>query len=198
MTIDIQFTFTMSKPTLKRKPGAQSKFSYSEDTKLRRLVKQYGPRSWSVIANGFPNKTPKQCRDRWANYLKFESQNLPWTNDEDLLLMKKYNELGTNWNKIQPFFANRVPAEIRNRCMKLERALCKVSHLVNYKFELPKKPKIEEPNSEPVTPAIIEKKPNFPSIFNIGTDISMILENHKQEILSQVFGDSEIEANWMV
>ena len=36
-----------------------------EDAKVKALVKELGPKKWSIIASNLPGRIGKQCRERW-------------------------------------------------------------------------------------------------------------------------------------
>ena len=60
-------------------------------------------------------RRPKQCRDRYTNYLipgYFQGE---WTKQEDALLIKLYKEYGSKWSIIQKSFHNRSANNIKNR-----------------------------------------------------------------------------------
>ena len=90
-------------------------FTKEEDEKIRILVQQYGPRSWQLISSCMPGRTPKQCRDRYANYLIPGFSKSEWSKDEDQLLRKLYYEIGPKWSIIQKSFPERSPTSIKNR-----------------------------------------------------------------------------------
>lgn len=89
-----------------------------EENKLRELKEEQNLRnevSWEFIskklAELFPSaKTPKQCRERYINYLKFgpkDNLNFDWT-DEDLdLMISLYLEYGSAWSTISSKFKNK-------------------------------------------------------------------------------------------
>lgn len=37
-----------------------------EDELLRQLIAEYGPKNWSIIANGIKGRSGKSCRLRWV------------------------------------------------------------------------------------------------------------------------------------
>lgn len=94
---------------------ARKKFTYEEDQKLLELVTTYGAKKWRRIAEMMPGRTPKQCRDRYCDYLNPEYFNGQWTNEEDEKLREKFREYGPQWTKIAQFFTNRNANSIRNR-----------------------------------------------------------------------------------
>ncbi|KAI3665968.1 hypothetical protein L6452_44604 [Arctium lappa] len=49
---------------------ARRQWSNEEDMLLVQMVKQHGDRNWVRIAEKFPLRAGKQCRDRWLNYLR--------------------------------------------------------------------------------------------------------------------------------
>lgn len=90
-------------------------FTKEEDRLLTIAAMTFRQGCWNSIAQHVPGKTPKQCRDRWTNYLqpflKFE----PWTNQEDQLLVSLVNDKGTHWTKMKSYFPNRSTNSIKNR-----------------------------------------------------------------------------------
>ncbi|KAK8841482.1 Myb- protein B [Tritrichomonas musculus] len=91
------------------------KFSTNEDLMLKNVVNIFGAKNWKLIASMIPNKTPRQCRDRYMNYLAPGYIHSDWTKEEDLLLADKYKEYGPQWSKIQKFFPFRTSNSIKNR-----------------------------------------------------------------------------------
>lgn len=107
---------------LSRRRGVlKVKFTEEEDAKLQNLVMQYGTRDWIHISKLMGTRNPRQCRERWNNYVNPSLRTDPWTPDEDILLDAKYAEFGPRWNKISKFFKNRSDNNIRNRWMMISR-----------------------------------------------------------------------------
>lgn len=98
---------------------SKSKFSTEDDNKLRKLVSQYGTKSWSLIASKFKNRNSRQCRDRWNNYLSPKNNHSKWSNNEDIQLMNLFLMIGKQWSKLALFFPKRTPVNVRNRCRQL-------------------------------------------------------------------------------
>ena len=65
-------------------------FSPHEDEQLAELVERMGAKNWDVIASYIPNRTARQCRERWKFYLCPSVNRTPWTSDEDRRLLCKY------------------------------------------------------------------------------------------------------------
>ena len=93
----------------------KSKFSIEEDNKLASLVEKYGTDNWSKISDEMENRNPRQCRERWNNYVNPALQNDKWTYEEDCLLVSKYAIYGSHWNKVSKFFQNKSDNAVRNR-----------------------------------------------------------------------------------
>ncbi|KAK8845121.1 hypothetical protein M9Y10_021302 [Tritrichomonas musculus] len=90
-------------------------FSVDEDNKLKKLVEKYGKQNWNSISSFMSNRTAKQCRDRYCNYLNPGIFHGEWANEEDELLIKLFNEKGPKWSCIQKFFPYRSTNSIKNR-----------------------------------------------------------------------------------
>ncbi|OHS96096.1 hypothetical protein TRFO_37767 [Tritrichomonas foetus] len=95
--------------------GIRQMFSPQEDETLKQLVSQYGDKDWKLIARKMPNRSTRQCRERYKNYLAPEIKNGPWTREEDELLRSKYQEFGPRWSTIATFFESRSDVNIKNR-----------------------------------------------------------------------------------
>lgn len=94
----------------------------AEDDLLRARVQQY-PSQWSRVAEGIVGRTDDQCAKRWRESLDPEIDRGKWRAEEDLLLLGKYKEFGTQWQKIATFFQGRPGLHCRNRWRKIQRIL---------------------------------------------------------------------------
>lgn len=99
----------------KEKKIVRQMFTMDEDDRLCALVKEYGEKNWRTISKHMPNRTTRQCRERYRNYLSPTVKNGPWTPEEDLLLEQKYLEYGPKWATIAQFFRSRSDVNIKNR-----------------------------------------------------------------------------------
>lgn len=90
-------------------------FTEEEDQLLIAAAISYNQSSWNTISQHIPGKTPKQCRDRWMNYLRPSLKFDPWTNQEDNLLISLVNIHGTHWTKMKQYFPGRSTNSIKNR-----------------------------------------------------------------------------------
>lgn len=101
---------------------AKQKFSPEENEKLKALVLQYGTINWEQIAANMPGRNARQCRDRYVNYLSSDIKHcVPFTSDEDTLILDKVNKLGSNWNIIAQYFNGRSANQIKNRYKYLKK-----------------------------------------------------------------------------
>ncbi|KAF3630110.1 transcription factor like [Capsicum chacoense] len=81
-----------------------------EDSKLLRLVKQFGVRKWAQIAEKMGARAGKQCRERWHNHLRPDIKKDTWSEEEELLLVELHKLLGNKWAEI----AKRIPGRTEN------------------------------------------------------------------------------------
>lgn len=90
-------------------------FTTEEDKYLAELVSTRECTNWFDVAARLPGRTPRQCRDRWINYLCPTNSFEPWTPEEDLMVVEKVNELGTRWSAIAKLIPGRSDNCIKNR-----------------------------------------------------------------------------------
>jgi hypothetical protein len=90
-------------------------FTEQEDKLLTRIMTSTMFIGWKDVASHFNEKTRKQCRDRWINYLTPERIKRIWTNDEDQMIMNKVQQFGTKWTTIKKYFVGRSDNDIKNR-----------------------------------------------------------------------------------
>lgn len=93
-----------------------------EDQLLREGVMKY-PNQWSKIADMLEGRTDDQCAKRWRESLDPSIDRSEWTPEEDRRLMEKYEEFGSQWQKIAQFFDGRPGLHCRNRWRKLQRMM---------------------------------------------------------------------------
>jgi hypothetical protein len=105
------------------RPAERRKFSADEDNHLRSLVEKFGTKCWDEIARFLPDRTTRQCRDRYKNYLMDSLVTEPWRPEEDAFLIKKYHEIGPKWVEIGKLLSGRSGNNVKNRWHK---HLCKL------------------------------------------------------------------------
>lgn len=80
-------------------------------------------------------KNPKQCRERWINYINPSLEKAPLTNSEIDKLFILYHKYGSSWTKMSSIFKNRSEnilkntfyREIKRLAKKMKKEIVKVS-----------------------------------------------------------------------
>jgi hypothetical protein len=90
-------------------------FSPKEDEQLRMVVDTIGTRRWDIVASFLPFRTPRQCRDRYRNYLLDFLVIVPWTPAEDEIVCRKYAQIGPKWAEISKSLTGRSGNDVKNR-----------------------------------------------------------------------------------
>jgi hypothetical protein len=97
-------------------------FSAEEDACLKALVHKFGLDEWDRVAEQMPNRSRRQCRERYVNYLAPALSNETWSPDEDALLVEKVRVYGQKWTQFVRAFPGRSTASIKNRWTWLTRS----------------------------------------------------------------------------
>lgn len=118
-----------------KKKITRNKFRPEEDNELIKLVSIYSDNNWKKISEEMSrknnlnskdnsnnnNRTPRQCKDRYLNYLSPNINNRDWTVEEDQLLLLKTTLSYTHWKEMKQLFPGRSEIAIRNRFNYLHR-----------------------------------------------------------------------------
>lgn len=101
----------------------KGKWHIQEDEKLRGLVAKLGTDGlWNKIAEAFCfTRSPKQCRERWQNFLDPSLNTSNWTDAEDKLLLKLHTIHGSSWAQIASSFPGRTNDRVKRRVKTLLR-----------------------------------------------------------------------------
>lgn len=132
----------------------RSKFTPEEDQKLIYIVSSSPDIKWSKVAELMKNKTSRQCRERYKNYLANGINQSPWSPEEDQVLLKAYSEIGPSWSHMTSLFKGRTCVNIKNHYAKIKNKVDKPE-----KTELQPKAKISNVD--------IERKANTSKIQNL-------------------------------
>lgn len=85
-----------------------------EDDKLLHNIEIFGTENWLAVANSMPTANIFQCKQQYYNHLDPLISHEPFTIEEDVLIIKKVNELGKNWIDISKFLPGKTPARIKH------------------------------------------------------------------------------------
>ncbi|XP_016508080.2 transcription factor MYB3R-1-like [Nicotiana tabacum] len=89
-------------------------WSKEEDEVIVELVKKYGPKKWSTIAQHLPGRIGKQCRERWHNHLNPGINKEAWTQEEELTLIRAHQIYGNKWAELTKYLPGRTDNAIKN------------------------------------------------------------------------------------
>jgi hypothetical protein len=123
--------------------------------KLRSFVDTFGTKSWDDIVRWLPNRSPRQCRDRYNNYLQESLVICPWTPEEDAVVIQQYHEIGPKWVEIGKMLRGRSGNNVKNRWHK---HLCRVGGSVPPAL-LPSLPPVLVPEARHAPSAAPEPRP---------------------------------------
>ena len=92
-----------------------NRFTKEEDELLIKAVHEMGNDHWDLISKKLPNRTVRQCRDRYRLYLSSNVNDFPWTSEEDQLLLNLVQKYGKVWPKISSYFKPKSASDVRHR-----------------------------------------------------------------------------------
>ena len=105
-------------------PGLKKgRWTAEEDAALRKRVAK-GYKNWGEVAEDIPGRSFKQCRERWTHRLQPSrslDKKVPWTPEEDTLLIAGREQFGSNFTAIARMLPGRIENNVRMRWATLRR-----------------------------------------------------------------------------
>ena len=105
---------TIAESATRARPKKGRKWNATDDRMLICLVQQFGG-NWKEIAFRFPGKTQKQVKERWINQLDPQIADIPWTFEDDMLLVFCVRRFGRSWCRITQEMPGRSELMLKNR-----------------------------------------------------------------------------------
>jgi hypothetical protein len=120
----------------------KGRWGLEEDHKIKDLVNLYNY-NWAKISKLINNRTPKQIRDRYINYLDPNLNSNPFTEEEDNIILSFVKTNGKHWVKLSKLINGKSSLSIKNRYFSLIRAskTLKGNKNANIIFLISKEPK---------------------------------------------------------
>jgi hypothetical protein len=105
-------------PSVDRVTGNTGTWKDDEDIQLKAAVRTIGVKDWAAITAAVPNRTQKQCQNRWYRILdpsinQMTGRTGKWKEDEDIKLKAAVR---THGGKDWATFAAQVPGRTRAQC----------------------------------------------------------------------------------
>jgi len=124
------------KDNAKSRKALAKAWTKAEDEHLLDLVLEMKhPLKWSIIAQSLsdfsaslmdsdtPERTGKQCRERYVNHLNPRLKHTEFTPLEDATIWRLYATIGTQWAKMSKVIPGRTDNNLKNRFHNLKRQL---------------------------------------------------------------------------
>lgn len=117
----------MSKRAGKRTKGtSKRKFTPEEDKILIETVAHFGAEKWSYIASFLENRSMRQVRERYVNYLKPNINSSPLKLEDYKLLADLIKDYGNNFSALSKIFIGRTAVFLKNQSVNLDKKIEKL------------------------------------------------------------------------
>lgn len=148
-------------------------FTPDEDIKLIRIIGDAKTINWVNVSKRMKNRTPRQCRERYKNYLFPKVKTSEFTPEEDQKILEMYSEFGNKWTMMAKNIKGRTPNSIRLRFLSLQNDSFLKKQVINDKvLHQPSNCNTQETNYDFVT--------TLDSIFGSNYDGTIDLFDEKQ------------------
>jgi hypothetical protein len=134
----------------KKQPNLQRQmWTKEQDMLLTKIVKEHNysnSLSWNNIAtllnaaDSKIEKSGKQCRERYMNYLEVSITSKKWSKEEKVLFVLLHNEYGNRWSEIAKFYPERNDPAMKNYFYIYLRKVLKEAHNRLYSSNIACKP----------------------------------------------------------
>lgn len=105
----------------RRKNGPKAWSKHEDELLLSIVQSMQWPMKWTVVAQSLPDRTGKQCRERYVNHLNPRLKVSDWTIVEDATIFHLYNLIGSHWAKMSKVIPGRTDNGIKNRFHNIRR-----------------------------------------------------------------------------
>jgi len=101
---------------------SKKKWNRKDDIRLIELVETHG-QNWEMISTQFGDRSQRDVESRYKDKLDPNVKNTKFTEEEDVLVKKLYEQFGNDWFHIARYFKNRNAKMIKKRfqtCLKFD------------------------------------------------------------------------------
>ena len=112
---------SLASPDESTKTCSKKTWTAEEDELLKSLVNESGTKSWIKVGSKFPDRSGKQCRERWYNHLDPAVKKGDWSEEEDRVLLELQASMGNQWAMMTKSLPGRSDNAIKNRFHAISR-----------------------------------------------------------------------------
>lgn len=105
-----------------QKAMSRRPFAPDEDTIIQQYIQTAAKTDWAELAALLDFRTPRQCRERWFQYLSPKPLAAePYSEWENEFIQRKVETIGPKWSIIATFLPGRTPNSIKSQWFKLSK-----------------------------------------------------------------------------